>query len=165
MASRTHENIVALASVCRNNDISNAFEEINSLFGVTSLAYGLIRCEFTVYATFPMRIAFCELRITGSQVDMDAIMSHTSNVFAFQVNTRDARELEQLFPAYVQVSHLVDQRPFTCYTKLGQQVFRMETLPPFGGTVSKTKEHILQQSRERYSRSRTAVREYLRHII
>jgi len=101
----------------------------------------------------------------GSQVDMDAIMSHTSNVFAFQVNTRDARELEQLFPAYVQVSHLVDQRPFTCYTKLGQQVFRMETLPPFGGTVSKTKEHILQQSRERYSRSRTAVREYLRHII
>ena len=88
-----------------------------------------------------------------------------ANIFAFQVNTDDARKLENIFPPWVQVGHLVDQTPYTCYAKGGQKTYRLETPPPLGFTPSKTKERVLEQSRRRYSRKREAIHEYLRSII
>jgi hypothetical protein len=102
--------------------------------------------------------------IHGTQVDMDAVMAHAQNIFAFQVNTTDARQLEQLFPEYVQARHLVDQRPYTCYVKQAQNVYRLETFPPYAGTISKTAVRIRTQSAQRYARARTAVHAYLRSV-
>jgi len=96
----------------------------------------------------------------GKQIDGPA----AANTFAFQVNTDDARELEHIFPPYVQLTHLVDQPPYTCYAKVGQRTLRLETFL-MGFTPSKTKERVLEQSRRRYSRKRTAIHEYLKSIL
>jgi hypothetical protein len=101
----------------------------------------------------------------GSEVDMSKLMASCQNKFVFQVGDDDARRLETVFPANVQLRHLVDQRPFTCFVKLGQQVLNLETFAPYAtyGTT-KTPDSIREQSRERYQRSRAAVREYRRSL-
>ncbi len=80
----------------------------------------------------------------GAQIDFDAVMGHTQNLFVFQTNMADARQFENVFPPNVQVRYLVDQRPETCYAKLGNRVLNLEVLPPLGVTPSKMKERVFQ---------------------
>jgi hypothetical protein len=111
---------------------------------------------------------FVRLVVAGS--DVTPLMKHAKNLFVFQVGEDDAKHLAGEFPDYIQVSLLMKQDPYYCYIKREGEAFefggkytRIQTLEPFASYGdTKTPTRIRRQSRERYARSRTAVREYLK---
>jgi hypothetical protein len=97
----------------------------------------------------------------GKQLEAPA----AANTFIFQVNKPDAQYFEDLFPPWVQIRDLVNQKPYTCYAKTTLHTLWLETPAPMGFTPSKTKQRVLEQSRRLYSRKRTAIHEYLKSIL
>jgi hypothetical protein len=88
----------------------------------------------------------------------------TAHKFVFQVGIDDARKFEGIFPYYA-YRYLTDQKPYSCYAKVGQQVLHLEPLAPFTTIYgTKTQIRVRQQSREHYARSRDAVHTYLKHL-
>ena len=100
----------------------------------------------------------------GRQIDFQAIMARANNIFVFQVNEEDASKFKGVFP-YAMQRYFSDQRPYTCYAKVGQNMLQLETYPPYAGTLSKTADRIRTQSAQRYARSRSAVRAYLASVV
>ena len=87
-----------------------------------------------------------------------------ANRFVFQVGIDDARKFEGIFPYYA-YRYLADQKPYSCYAKVGQQVLHLDTLAPFTTVYgNKTQTRVRQQSREHYARSRKDVHAYLKHL-